>query len=228
MSKKSVSIVGVCALALVLAAVAVAAGFKQVANIAFTTQHAGKSTGITADVHSVYDHTQKPKAAKLITITFPSGTKFKVGTVKACPKKLQSSGKCPKSSQIGTGSANAVAYPLPYLVTATVKAYAAGASAMLLVVKGKMTIPGQKPFQQTILIHEKVKGNKLTIPVPSPAVSGFKVVLIGLKLKVPARGSGSKALITAGKCVAKQFVFNARFAYTDGSKADVKSTSPCS
>jgi hypothetical protein len=53
-------------------------------------------------------------------------------------------------------------------------------------------------------------------------------VLIGLKLKVPARGSGSQALITAGKCVAKQFVFNARFVYTGGSKADVKSTSPCS
>ncbi len=68
-----------------------------------------------------------------------------------------------------------------------------------------------KPVKQVVVIHETTSGAALKVPVPTPKVAGFKVVLIGLKLKVPARGSGSKALITAGQCVAKQFVFNARF-----------------
>ncbi len=224
MSKKSVSIAGACTLVLVLAAVAVAAAFTQHATVAFTTTKAGKSTGITADIHSTFDRSKPPKAAKLLTLTFPAGTKFNLNRVKACTrsdKQLMGGKSCPSASQIGSGSAVASPYPLPD-VNAKVKAFAAGKNRMILL------ITVTKPVKQVVVIHETTSGAALKVPVPTPKVAGFKVVLIGLKLKVPARGSGSKALITAGRCVAKQFVFNARFVYTDGSKADVKSTSPCS
>jgi len=59
-------------------------------------------------------------------------------------------------------------------------------------------------------------------------VAGFQVVLVSLKLNVPSRGSGKTALITAGKCTAHSFTVKSHFVYTDGSQADLQSSSPCS
>jgi hypothetical protein len=107
MSKKTVSIAGACTLLLVLAAVAGAAAFTQHATLAFTTTKAGKSTGITADIHSTVDRSKPPKAAKLLTLTFPEGTRFNLNRVKACTrsdKQLTGGKSCPSASQIGSGS----------------------------------------------------------------------------------------------------------------------------
>jgi hypothetical protein len=93
---------------------------------------------------------------------------------------------------------------------------------MVLVVKATSPIP------QTLVIRETTSGAKLTIPVPTPTVAGFQVVLGSLRLNVPARGSGETSLITAGKCSPQGFIVKSHYVYTDGSTADLQSTSRCS
>jgi len=78
------------------------------------------------------------------------------------------------------------------------------------------------------IIHATVSGSKLTIPVPTPVVSTIKVVLVALKLNVPAKGSGTNALMTAGKCSAHKFVVKSHFVYVDGSTFNTTSSSACS
>jgi hypothetical protein len=222
--RKWITIAAVAALSLTFAGIALA-DFTQASNISLTAKHAAKSTGIKADIYSTTSAGEAPKAAKLLVLTFPAGTKFNLGRVKPCKlsdAQLTNGTSCPAKSQIGTGSATASAYPLPQPILAGVKAYAAGPTKMVLVVKATSPIP------QTIVIHETTSGSKLKIPVPSPTVAGIQVVLVSLKLNVPARGSGKTALITAGKCSAHSFVIKSHFMYTDGSTADLQSTSPCS
>jgi hypothetical protein len=220
------AVVGVLALA--LAGVALAA-FTQYSTISFTTTHPGKSTGIKANVYGKIGSGQQTnayRAAKLVTITFPAGTKFNPGSVKACTlsdRQLQSGKACPASSKIGTGSATVVAPPLPTTIKANVVSYASGKSSMLIVATA--VVPGLS--KQTVVIHETYKGTTLKIPVPASKVSGFNVVLTGLKLNVPARGSGTKALLTAGKCTGGKFVFKSHFVYRTGPPANVTSTSNC-
>jgi hypothetical protein len=214
----------VVAASLAFASVAIAA-FTQVSSVRFTTTKAGGSTGIVADIHSTSDTPQELKAAKLVVLKFPAGTRFQLGLVKACKlsdQQLMSGKSCPAASKVGSGSAQASAYPLPQTITAGVKAFAAGPNKMVLVVKATQPIP------QTLVIHETVSGSKLTIPVPTPTVAGVKVVLTSLQLGVPARGTGRHALITAGRCTAKNFVVGSHFVYDDGSTMDLQSSSPCS
>jgi len=222
--RKWITIAAAAVLSLVLAGVALA-DFSQTSNIALTATHAGKSTGIKADIASTTSPGEAPKAAKLVVITFPAGTKFALSKVKPCKLsdgQLSAGKTCPSASQIGTGSATASAFPLPQPILAGVKAYAAGPNKMLLLVKATSPVP------QTLVIRATASGAKLTIPVPSPTVAGFKVVLVSLKLNVPARGSGRAALVTAGRCGAGHFTVTSHFAYADGSQADLESSSPCS
>ncbi|HTP22734.1 MAG TPA: hypothetical protein VMJ65_24225 [Solirubrobacteraceae bacterium] len=222
--RKWITIGATAVLSLVLAGVALA-DFTQSSNIALTTTHAGKSTGIKADIHSTTSPGEAPKAAKLLVLTFPARTKFNLGSVKACKLsdgQLTAGKSCPSASRIGTGSATASAFPLPQPILAGVKSYAAGSHKMTLVVKAT------SPFPQTLVIHAIASGAKLTIPVPTPTVAGFQVVLVSLKLNVPARGSGKTELITAGRCRAHSFTVKSHFVYTDGSTADLTSSSPCS
>lgn len=221
--RRLIAIAVAAVLSLVLAGVAVA-DFSQASNIVLTATHAGKSTGIKADIHSTTSPGEAPKAAKLLVITFPAGTKFALSNVKPCKLsdgQLTAGKSCAAKSLIGTGSATASAFPLPQPILAGVKAYAAGPNKMVMVVKATSPIP------QTLVIRETTSGPKLTIPVPSPTVAGFQVVLVSLKLNVPSRGSGKTALITAGKCTAHSFTVKSHFVYTDGSQADLQSSSPC-
>jgi hypothetical protein len=222
--RKSITTAAVAVLALVLAGVALAK-FTQIANVSLTAGKAGKSTGIIADIHSSTDVGKAPKEAKLLVLTFPANTKFNIGTVKACTlsdKQLMSGGSCPAKSQVGSGSAKAVAFPLPQVSTASVKAFASGSHQMVLVTKAT------KPVKVTVIIRETVSGTKLSIPVPQTKIAGFNVILISLKLNVPALGSGKNALVTAGKCTAHKFVVKSHFVYTDHSTLDLESSSPCS
>ncbi len=225
--RKSVLATTVAVLSLVLAGVALAA-FTQHSNITFTATKAGQSTGIKADVFSTVgpgEPTSAYKPAKQLVVTFPAGTKFNLGQIKPCTvsdRSLASGASCPASSQIGTGSAEVVAPPLPQKFSAGVKAYASGRSSMVILATAT------KPVKTTVVIHETIKGNKLIIPVPTSKVAGFNVVLVKLSLNVPARGSGKAAMIRAGKCTAGQFVIKTHAVYKDGSTADVVSTSACS
>lgn len=222
--RKWITIAATAVLSLALAGVALA-DFSQSSNIAMTGTHPGKSTGIKADIYSTTSSGEAPKAAKLLVITFPAGTKFALSHVAPCKlsdAQLTAGRSCPTASRIGTGSATASAFPLPQPILAGVKAYAAGPHKMVLVVKATSPIP------QTLIIRETTSGPKLTIPVPTPTVAGFQVVLVSLKLNVPARGGGKTALITAGKCTAHSFIVKSHFVYTDGSTTDLQSSSPCS
>jgi hypothetical protein len=210
--------------ALTLMAAGAALAFTQASNIFLTATKAGQSTGIKADLHSVSDPGAAPKAAKQIRIQFPAGTKFNLGRVKACTlsdKQLQAGKSCPAASGIGAGSATASLFPLPQPVLAGVKAFAAGANKMVLVVKATSPAPA------TLVIHETITGTTLNIPVPTPTVAGFKVVLVSLKLNVPSKRIGKTPLITAGKCTAGKFPVRAHFLYADGSTLDITSSSTC-
>ena len=52
------------------------------------------------------------------------------------------------------------------------------------------------------------------------------VVLVSLKLQVPAMGSGSSALITAGHCTAGRFMVAQHFVYADRGTVDVTRPRP--
>lgn len=230
--RKTTAATAILVLVLATAGAALAA-FSQYAKVSFTAKKAGQSTGLVSDLHSS-DPTApggKPKAARNVVMTFPSGTKFNLGTslVTRCTlsdKQLanQFGPSCPKKSLIGTGKAVANASPLVAKVDANVTAYVRSAKQMVLVVKP--TNPALA--SQINVIHADVSGSKLTIPIPPIKAAGISVVLTSLKLTVPKVGSGGRALITAGRCVRKQFVVTVNLTYADHSKYVAKSTSPCS
>jgi hypothetical protein len=217
----------VASLSLSLTGIAVAA-FSQTGNITLTAHKAGKTTGIKADVSSTDPSVPQPKAAKLLVVTFPAKTKFNLATplVTACKlsdAQLAAGAACPAKSLIGSGSAVANAYPLLTSVPATVKSFASGSHSMVMVATASV-------FGTTMrtIIHATVSGPKLTIPVPTPVVSGIKIVLVSLKLSVPAKGSGKTALVTAGQCGSHKFAVKAHFVYQDGSTFNTTSSSACS
>ena len=225
--RKFVAVAAVALLSLTLAGVAFAA-FTQTSNITLTAQKAGQTTGIKANVSSSDPSVPQPKAAKLLVVTFPGKTKFNLTSplVTACKlsdTQLASGAACPSKSLIGSGSALANAYPLLSSVPAKVKAYVSGPNKIVMIATAKVL----GTTMRTIL-HASVSGPKLTIPVPTPVVATIKVVLVSLKLNVPAKGSGKSALITAGKCRAHKFVVKSHFAYADGSTFDTTNSSACS
>jgi len=225
--RKLVTVAVVAVASLVLAAVALAA-FTQTSNINLTARKAGSTTGIKANVSSSDPSVPQPKAARLLVVTFPSKTKFNLGTplVTACKlsdAQLAVGAACPGKSLIGTGSAVANAYPLATSVPAAVKAYASGSGSMVMVATANVLGTTMRT-----IIHATVSGSKLTIPVPTPVVATIKVVLVSLKLNVPAKGSGANALITAGKCSAHKFVVKSHFVYQDGSTFETATSSACS
>ncbi len=130
---------------------------------------------------------------------------------------------CPKNSRIGTGTAVANIAPLtPATVDESVNVYVRGAGRAVLVVKPDL--PGT-PIE---IMHASVSGSRLTIDVPH-LIWGklITVVLVSLKLQVPALGTGSSALITAGRCTDRRFVVKQHFVYADRGTVDVTSSSAC-
>lgn len=235
--RKSISLAAVPVAALATAGVALAQ-FSQVARVGLTAHRAGQSTGITADLHSS-DPTapgQKPTAATRVTITFPAGTRFNLATplrttctLTDAQLRNQFGPSCPSRSRIGTGTAVANAAPTVSTVTSRVAAYISGGRTIVLVAK-----PTLGAFaSQIVVLRASVSGARLTLPVPTmvvgkaPGFPGVKVVLVGLKLRVPALGAGRSALLTAGRCNARRFVIRTSFAYADHSALNLTSTSPC-
>lgn len=221
--------VAVAISSLVLASVALAQ-FTQTASVTLTAHKAGQSTGIKSSIVSS-DPTApgaKPKPAKTVTITFPAKTKFDLSTplVKRCKlstAKLTATGggTCPGATKIGTGSASANASPLLTTpVTAAITAYVRSKNAIILVATTNVANPQ--------VIAMSVSGSKLAIPVPTQNLGGIIVVLESLKFNVRAIGTGTKALVTAGKCTAHKWVVATHVLYTDGTTFDGSSTTACS
>lgn len=106
-------------------------------------------------------------------------------------------------------------------VTAGVKAYAAGKTSIVIVVHAT------SPAPYTAAIRGTVSGSKLTIAVPKLTFDGAPITLTHLKLTVPKKGTGKKALLTAGTCTSGKFTVTSAFTYYNGSPVTVKSSSPC-
>jgi hypothetical protein len=227
--RKSLALIAVLILSLASAGAALAQ-FTQTATVSMTAHKGGQSTGITSDIQSS-DPTAagaKPKPATKLAITFPTRTKFDLTTtlVARCTyidtqlaKEFGPS--CPKTSQIGNGTAVANASPLAASVKAVVKAYVRGSRQIVLVLKPSL------PGAPTIVIDATVTRSTLTIPVPTITLGGISVVLVSLKLTVPALGTGKTALITAGRCIGHAFVVRSNFRYADGSHLILVSSTPC-
>ena len=215
-----------------LAGVAIAR-FHQSSRVALTTDRAGHSTGFTAQLSST-DATApgaKPKRATRLVIAFPANTRFNLGTslARACTLSDKQLTKpfgpsCPRSSQIGTGSAMINALPMATVqnVRAKVKAFVHGADSVLIVLAGdQKLLPGTPP----IIIHATVSGSRLTLRLPHvvygrgkgkyKSFAGITAVIVSLKLNVPAMGSGADALLTAGACTHGRFVVSSSFTYAD-------------
>lgn len=224
------------ALAVTLTALATAglalAGFTQTATTRLSAGRSGQSTGIVSDVHASDPSAlgAKPRSVRRLTLTFPVGTRFDLSTplVAACrisARRLAAEfgPSCPARSLIGQGTAVANVAPFtPATVAETVSVYVRGSGRAILVVKPKL------PGAPTEIMDVTIAGRQLTIDVPR-LIWGqlIDVVLVSLKLEVPPLGSGSSALITAGRCTAGRFVIVQHFLYADRGTVDVTSYSAC-
>jgi hypothetical protein len=107
-------------------------------------------------------------------------------------------------------------------VNAGLKSYIGKSNQIILVLKPRL------PGTATIVIRTTVSGSKLTIPIPRLVFGGLvTVVVVSLKLNVPALGRGRSALITAGRCTVHKFFVKSHFVYADHSTLDLQSSSAC-
>jgi hypothetical protein len=86
------------------------------------------------------------------------------------------------------------------------------------------TLPGAS----VEVVHGTVSGPQLTLHFPRVVWGKLIVVaLASLKLQVPSLGTGSSALITAGRCTQRRFVVREHFVYADHGALNLRSSSPC-
>ena len=229
--RRALVLLGVALAALATGGLALAA-FTQTAATRLTAVRAGQSTGIVADVHASDPAALggKPRSVRQLTITFPVGTRFDLDTplVSDCRVSLRRLAaefgpSCPGRSRIGRGTAVANIAPFtPATVTETVSVYVRGSRRAILIVKPKL------PGAPTEIMNVAAAGRRLTVDVPR-LIWGklIDVVLVSLKLDVPRLGTGSSALITAGRCTDGRFAIAQRFRYADRGVVDVASFSAC-
>jgi hypothetical protein len=245
--RRSIVLSAIATIATLTALAGVAAAtFHQSSRVALTTHRAGHASGFTARISST-DATApgaKPKRATRLVIAFPANTHFNLGTslARACTLSDKQLTKpfgpsCPRRSEIGTGSAMINALPMATVqnVRATVNAYVRGADSLLIVLTGdQKLLPGTPP----IIIHATVSGSRLTLRLPHvvygrgkgkfKSFHGVTAVIASLTLSVPAMGSGTDSLLTAGACTRGRFVVSSRFTYADHSTMRLRSSSRCS
>jgi hypothetical protein len=220
----------VAGLALALAGTALAYTFTQHGSVTLTNAfQAGQSAGISASLYSTTSPSVKPPwSAQKVTITLPPGTTFSLARFKACTLtdgQIESGKACPSASKIGSGSADAFGIingktvgPFP----GAVSAYVRSPTRMILIVKATLG-----SATKTVVINETTSRNVLSITVPQLKVpfGGMKVpvVLSKLTLTVPKKGTGSSALIKAGRCTNSQWLVKTHFVYTNGKTWDLTS-----
>lgn len=226
--------------ALWLASVAVAA-FTQTARTSFTVNRAGQSTGITTVLLASDPAAPggKPRSVRTLVIDLPAGTRINLATPlvkKHCKLTDRQLTKpfgpaCPRASRIGTGTVVANTAPMPTTTKAGVDPYLMKESVAVFVQNAHrltIVVTPSLDFFAVQVWHATVRGTKLTIVDPK-VVYGKLVtsVLASLKLKVPKLGTGSRALIRAGRCTAGRFEIEHHFVYADHGTLDVDSSSAC-
>jgi hypothetical protein len=215
-------------LLLSVAAAAVASSqFTQSSNVKLTATKAGATSGFTVAIKSSDpgEPGGKPQALKTLTITLPSATKFnfKSKSLKLCTASeteiLGTGGAaCPSKSRLGTGGAEANAFPAIPLLQLSATAYA-GNGNIIIVLKGSSGL--------VLALHGVVSANKVTTTLKPLALAGVPVVVTGLTLKVNKIGSAKNAFITAGKCTGGKFKVKSHFVYQTGSPLTLPSSSSC-
>ena len=231
--RKTIALAIAGALTLALAAVAVASPqFSYTFATKFTQKHPAKSTGFKTDIETTDPGNPQgvPKGANVITVTFPSGTKFNPSALPQCPATPTNtapvtSGACDKA-KVGTGSSVVQAVGLPGPVPGTITAYNAK-NAIIFYVKSVLagtTVP--------VVLKGNLKGNKLTTDVGSqvPKPGGLKLIITTFKLSITAHKKGTKIYaMTPKKCTGGKWVVKAHVTFDDGTAGDFNSApSTCS
>ena len=187
--RKLIAIAAAAVLSLVLAGVALA-DFTQASNIVLTAAHAGKSTGIKADIHSTTSPGEAPKAAKLLVITFPAGTEVRPLPVKPCKLsdgQLTAGKSCTRQEPDRHRLGHRQRVPAPAADPRRREGLRGRAEQDGH--GGRRRPPRSRRRSSSVRPRP---GAKLTIPVPSPTVAGFQVVLVSLKLNVPRAGAARR------------------------------------
>jgi hypothetical protein len=231
--RKTIALAIAGALTLALAAVAVASPqFSYTFATKFTQKHPAKSTGFKTDIETTDPGNPQsvPKGANVITVTFPSGTKFNPSALPQCPATPTNtapvtSGACDKA-KVGTGSSVVQAVGLPGPVPGTITAYNAK-NAIIFYVKSVLagtTVP--------VVLKGNLKGTKLTTDVGSqvPKPGGLKLIITTFKLSITAHKKGTKIYaMTPKKCTGGKWVVKAHVTFDDGTAGDFNSApSSCS
>jgi hypothetical protein len=231
--RKSFALAIAGVLTLALAAVAVASPqFLYSFTTTFTQKHPSKSTGFKTDIETSDPGNPQgvPKGANVITVAFPSGTKFNTTALPRCaatPTNTQPvvSGACDKA-KVGSGSSVVQAVGLPSPVPGTITAYNAK-NAIIFYVKSNLagtTVP--------VVLKGVLKGSKLVTDVGNqvPTVGNLKLVITSFKLNIKAHKKGKKIYATTPKkCSGGKWVVKAHVVFDDGTVADYPSkASPCS
>jgi hypothetical protein len=219
-------------LTLALAAAAVASSqFQYSFKTTFSQKHPAKSTGFKTDIETSDPGAPGgvPKATNVITVSFPSGTKFNTSALpqcKATPTNTApvTTGACNKA-KVGTGHSVVEAQGLG-AIPGTITAYNAK-NAIIFYVKsqfGSTTLP--------VVLKGSLKGSKLVTNVGSqvPSVGGLKLVITTFQLNIGAHKSGKKLYATTPKtCSGGKWVVKSHVTYDDGTAANyVSAPSACS
>ena len=228
MRRIGLTLVLLAATALTAATVAYAsAQFTQTSNITLTAKKAGKPTGFKASLLSADPGAIQPQGLKTLTITFPVKTKFNfksnaIAVCKAGDTEIVATlgSACKAKSLIGSGTAVANGAPVIPAIPEKAKAYAGKNEILFL-----LTPAGSAG--QTLVLHGKVSGNKVTTQVPVINAGGLNVVISALDLTVKTIGHGKNAFVTAGKCVGGKFAVKSAFVYQTGAAMTITSSSSC-
>ncbi|HXD53735.1 MAG TPA: hypothetical protein VN618_03190 [Solirubrobacteraceae bacterium] len=229
MRRIALTLVLLAATALTAATVAYAsAQFTQTSNITLTAKKAGKPTGFKASLLSADPGAVQPQGLKTLTITFPAGTKFNfksraIAVCKAGDTEIVATlgSACKAKSVIGSGTAVANGAPVIPAIPEKAKAFAGKNEIVFL-----LTPAGSAG--QTLVLHGKVSGNKVTTQVPVINAGGLNVVITALDLTIKTIGQGKNAFVTAGKCTGGKFAVKSAFAYQTGATQTITSSSSCS
>jgi hypothetical protein len=196
----------------------------------------GTSFKTTSSEDQNAENNHQPKAAREFDVTFPAGSKVDTGAAPQCKDlNTQKDPPCPNNTKIGSGHAQVLS-PFPGdPLDATVTAYNRKGGLWLYVVS----------LGNQIKLKPTFKGLTLKTAVPPTCIPpstnqggqckdangnpGKELVLTEFDLKTKPAKKGKKVFLKSpASCPkSKQWKFSAHIVYSDGSKADYPSTSPC-
>ncbi|MBA2505099.1 MAG: hypothetical protein H0V29_04045 [Thermoleophilaceae bacterium] len=169
--------------------------------------------------------TGQPSNTTQIEFTLPA--EWKINTKKwpqaaTCDGTKADSDKslCPKGSKVGSGSSQAKAANGAITQNLAVTAYVLEGGNLGFFVEGST------PVEVAAMLKGRIKGRKLTVPIPSNIQEPAPGVLTGITLLKTSLGGSIKNkgtnvnLLESVGCKNKKWNFNSKFVYRDGSLTD--------